>query len=59
MQYDLSKFNSLAETENYNNRLIVKIVSDQELKSTFREFLERRAHEWIKGSKIVDKNIHL
>ena len=59
MQYDLSKFNSLAETENYNNRLIVKIVSDQELKSTFREFLERRAQEWIKGSKIVDKNIHL
>ena len=44
--------------ENFNNRLIKKIVNSAEASKTFLEFLTEDADDEIKYSRIQDKDSH-
>ncbi len=60
---DLEKFRTEFEIyirdKNFNNSLIVELIRSNVYKQLFTFFLEERAEEWIKTSKINDKESHL
>jgi len=53
------RFEEYIRSKNYNNSLIVELIRSDEYKELFVFFLEERAREWIKTSKINDKDSHL
>lgn len=43
----------------FNNILILKLISSYKMAPYFRQFLQSHAEEWINGSKVSDKGMHL
>lgn len=54
-----TEFEIYIRDKNFNNSLIVELIRSNIYKKLFTFFLEERAEEWIKTSKINDKESHL
>ena len=49
----------IGRTYNYNNKVILKITEEPEIRVQFQEFLNKKASNWIESSKIIDKSTHM
>lgn len=51
-------YNNLNDSKKYNNNFIKKIIAHEVLRDLFKVFLETSAKNWIKRSKVNDKELH-
>ena len=55
----MKDFRRLESKNKYNNILIQKLLSNGRIVPFFKEFLTNHAADWIEGSKIADKEVHV
>lgn len=55
----IESIKSLIEKTKFNNHLLHEIISNQDFRPHFRDFLSNHARLWVDQSKIKNKEIHL
>ena len=57
--YNSDMFKEFAEKIGYNNRLVLLMAENAEIKPLFQKFLSTDAEKFIEHSKITDKEGHI